>query len=129
MVSEAHLEWLRQRGSRYIVGTPKNQLRSFEQRLLEGPWSTIREGLQVQLAPTPEGVETYILCRSEDRAAKEQAMRQRFAERIETGLSPTGRRLRQACPTTSARGTAIDSSVRADPPIIRSASFLMIMRS
>jgi len=86
MVSEAHLEWLRQRGSRYIVGTPKNQLRSFEQRLLEGPWSTIREGLQVQLAPTPEGVETYILCRSADRAAKEQAMRQRFAERIETGL-------------------------------------------
>lgn len=93
MVSEAHLEWLRQRGSRYIVGTPKNQLRSFERLLLEGEWSTIREGLQVQLAPTDEGVETYILCRSDDRAAKEKAMRDRFALRIETGLT----RLSAAC--------------------------------
>jgi transposase len=93
MVSEAHLEWLRQRGSRYIVGTPKNQLRSFERYLLEGLWSTIREGLQVQLVPTGEGMETYILCRSEDRAAKEQAMRDRFAQRIETGLT----RLSTAC--------------------------------
>jgi DDE family transposase len=28
MVSDAHLDWLRQRGSRYIVGTPKAQLRA-----------------------------------------------------------------------------------------------------
>jgi transposase len=90
MVSEAHLEWLRQRGSRYIVGTPKNQLRSFERHLLEGTWSTIRDGLQVQLVQTDEGMETYILCRSEDRAAKEQAMRDRFAQRIETGLTRLG---------------------------------------
>ena len=87
MVSEAHLEWLRQRGSRYIVGTPKNQLRSFERHLLEGEWSAIREGLQVKLLPTEAGIETYILCRSEDRAAKEQAMRERFAQRIETRLT------------------------------------------
>ena len=93
MVSEDHLTWLRERGSRYIVGTPKNQLRSFEQRMLEGEWSTIREGLQVQLVPNEDGVETYILCRSEDRAAKEQAMRERFAQRIELGLT----RMTAAC--------------------------------
>jgi transposase len=93
MVSEAHLAWLRERGSHYIVGTPKNQLRSFEQRLLEGEWSTIRDGLQVQLAPTAGGIETYILCRSQDRAAKETAMRERFAQRIEVGLT----RLSAAC--------------------------------
>lgn len=87
MVSEEHLSWLRERGSRYIVGTPKNQLRSFEQHLLEGDWSTIREGLHVQLLPHDDGVETYILCRSADRAAKEQAMRERFAQRIELGLT------------------------------------------
>lgn len=87
MVSEVHLEWLRQRGSRYIVGTPKNQLRSFERHLVEGEWSMIRDGLQVQLVPTEEGLETFILCRSEDRAAKEQAMRDRFAQRIEKGLT------------------------------------------
>lgn len=86
MVSEAHLQWLRQRGSRYIVGTPKAQLRAYEQHLLEGDWSTLRDGLEVQLAPADDGVETFILCRSADRAAKEQAMRERFAQRIETGL-------------------------------------------
>ena len=29
MVSEATLNWLRERGSRYLVGTPKNQLRQW----------------------------------------------------------------------------------------------------
>jgi hypothetical protein len=87
MVSEAHLEWLRERGSRYVVGTPKAQLRAYERRLIDGPWSAIRDGLEVQLAPGADGVETFILCRSADRAAKEQAMRERFAARIETGLS------------------------------------------
>jgi transposase len=93
MVSEEHLAWLRQRGSRYIVGTPKNQLRAYERQLLEGEWSAIRDGLQVQLAPKGDGVETFILCRSEERALKEQAMRRRFAERIEFGLA----KLTQAC--------------------------------
>jgi transposase len=87
MVSAAHLTWLRQRGSRYIVGTPKAQLRSYERAMLDGDWSTIRDGLQVQLVPGSDGVETFILCRSADRSAKEQAMRQRFAARIEDGLA------------------------------------------
>jgi len=87
MVSEAHLDWLRHRGSRYIVGTPKSQLRAHERQLLDGDWATIREGLEVQLAPVGDGVETFILCRSADRAAKEQAMRERFASRIEAGLT------------------------------------------
>lgn len=95
MVSEAHLTWLRDRGSRYIVGTPKAQLRAHERQLLEGEWSTIREGLQVQKVPTVagEGEETLILCRSADRVAKEQAMRERFAARIEAGLA----KLASAC--------------------------------
>jgi len=93
MVSEEHLAWLRQRGSRYIVGTPKNQLRAYERQLLEGAWSAIRDGLEVQLAPAADGVETYILCRSAERVCKEQAMRQRFAERIELGLL----KLAQSC--------------------------------
>jgi transposase len=87
MVSEAHLDWLRERGSRYIVGTPKSQLSAYEQRLLEGEWSTVRDGLQVQIVSAADGVETYLLCRSEDRAAKERAMRDRFAKRIEESLA------------------------------------------
>jgi transposase len=87
MVSEKHLEWLRERGSRYIVGTPKSQLGAYEQRLLDGEWSTIRDGLQVQIVPATDGGETYLLCRSEDRASKERAMRDRFAKRIEESLA------------------------------------------
>ena len=87
MVSAAHLDWLRQRGSRYIVGTPKAQLRAYEQQLLTGDWSTIRDGLAVQLVAAADGVETFILCRSTERAAKEQAMRERFAQRVEAGLA------------------------------------------
>jgi transposase len=87
MVSEEHLEWLRGRGSRYIVGTPKNQLRAYERQLVDGTWTAIRDGLAVQLVPSDDGVETYILCRSDDRALKEQAMRERFAIRIEAGLT------------------------------------------
>ena len=93
MVSEEHLEWLRERGSRYIVGTPKNQLRAYERQLVNGEWSAIRDGLAVQRVPSDDGVETYILCRSDDRALKEQAMRERFATRIEAGLT----RLAAAC--------------------------------
>jgi transposase len=87
MVSAAHLDWLRQRGSRYVVGTPKAQWRAYEQQLLAGDWSTIRDGLEVQLVAAADGVETFILCRSAERAAKEQAMRERFAQRVEAGLA------------------------------------------
>jgi transposase len=86
MISAANLKWLQERGSRYIVGTPKGELKRFEQELLKGSWKEIREGLDVRIVPAPTGSETFILCRSADRAAKERAMRQRFEQRIEKGL-------------------------------------------
>jgi transposase len=86
MISAANLAWLRARGSRYIVGTPKEELKRFEQELLKGTWKEIREGLDVRIVPGSAGSETFILCRSADRAAKERAMRQRFEQRIEKGL-------------------------------------------
>jgi transposase len=51
MVSEKTVAWLRERKSRYIVGTPKNQLGQWEQQLLDGDWSQIREGLEVKRCP------------------------------------------------------------------------------
>jgi transposase len=86
MISAANLAWLKERGSRYIVGTPKGELKRFEQDLLKGTWKEIREGLDVRIVPGDSGSETFILCRSADRAAKERAMRQRFEQRIEKGL-------------------------------------------
>ena len=87
MVSDANLQWLQQRGSRYIVGTPKGQLKQFQRHLLSGSWQEVRVGLEVQIVPGASGHETFILCRSADRAAKEQAMRARFEQRLEAGLA------------------------------------------
>ena len=86
MVSDANLTWLKERGSRYIVGTPKSQLQQFAARLVSGAWSQVRDGLEVQTVPGESGAETFLLCRSADRAGKERAMRGRFEQRMETGL-------------------------------------------
>jgi transposase len=86
MIKPANLEWLAKRGSRYIVGTPKGQLKSFADKLKSGPWEAVRPGLDVQRCDGTEGQDTFLLCRSADRAAKERAMRERFERRIEQGL-------------------------------------------
>lgn len=86
MVSEANLKFLRERQAQYIVGTPKQLLRQFEQHLTEQDWSQAQEGVEVKLVPSPDGEETFILARSADRRAKEQAMHEKFATRLEEGL-------------------------------------------
>jgi len=66
--------------------TPKGMLRQFERELLSSDWQSIREGLEVKLCASPDGAETFILCRSADRREKEKAMHERFARRLEAGL-------------------------------------------
>jgi transposase len=75
VVSEANLEKLRQRGAHYVVGTPRSQLKRYEQKLLSGEWQQISQEVRVQLLS--EGPEMFVLARSEDRAKKEAAMRWR----------------------------------------------------
>jgi transposase len=86
MVSEANLKFLRSRDGQYIVGTPKAQLRQFEEHLTEQDWHEAQEGVAVKLVPGPEGDETFLLARSRDRREKEKAMHERFVERLEAGL-------------------------------------------
>jgi len=95
MVSEENIEYLREQGQRYILGTPKGQLKRFERELLEEGWETIREGLEVKLCPGPDGQETFILCRSAQRREKEQAMHERFEQRIAAGLEKLAASCRQ----------------------------------
>jgi transposase len=95
MIDASNLKWLKERGSRFIVGTPKGELKRFEQELLKGTWHAIREGLEVRSVADESGSETFILCRSADRAAKERAMRERFEQRIEKGLEAIVRRCEQ----------------------------------
>jgi transposase len=86
MVSQENIELLKQDHRRYIIGTPKAMLRQFEAELLLEDWQTVHEGLEVKCCQGPDGDEAFILCRSEDRRKKEQAMHERFAKRIEEGL-------------------------------------------
>ena len=87
LVSEKNVQFLRAGSRRYILGTAKNALRKFERELLSGDWKQVHEGLEVRLVPAPEGEEVFILCRSAERQAKEQAMHERFEKRIEDGLA------------------------------------------
>ena len=91
-VSEANLKFLRDQGGQYIVGTPKALLRQVPDGELSGAgWQEVRAGLQVKRVPLDdpnpkEAHETLILCRSEDRVAKEAAMLDRFVAGLEKGL-------------------------------------------
>jgi len=87
MVSEKNLEFMRTRGARYLVGTPKALLRKFERELLEKNWTSVRPDVEIKLCSSPDGgEETYVLCRSQGRKDKEQAILNRFITRIEEGL-------------------------------------------
>lgn len=93
MVSAANIAFLKRSRRRYIVGTPKGMLKQFERELLAEDWQTVRDGLEVKLCPSPDGDETFVLCRSRDRREKEKAMHGRFEQRIEEGL----RRIEASC--------------------------------
>jgi transposase len=87
MVSEQNLARLRQSQASYIVGTPKAMLKRFEADLSsQRDWHTVQEGVEVKRVSGPEGQEVFLLARSADRRAKEQAMHDRFLVRLEDGL-------------------------------------------
>ncbi len=97
MVSAEVLEWLREGKRPYIVGTPRGDLKKFEAQVLDKrEWELVREGLEVKRCPSADGHEVFILCRSQARRDKEQAMRARFAKRIRTGIERLENRLAAA---------------------------------
>ena len=96
MVSEENLAWLRARKALYLVGTPRSQLKAHQALLLEKTgWHEARPGLEVRLVQTGEGAERFVLCRSQDRAAKERAMLERQVQRLRTELGKIDASLRR----------------------------------
>jgi transposase len=94
MTSTENLEWLQQTGRRYLIGTPKSELRKWARAIADAQeWQNVREGVEAKLCVGPDGQETFVLCRSVERRAKEQAIHARFAQRIEQGLDKLGRRI------------------------------------
>ena len=92
MISEDNLDFLRDRQARYIVGTPKSQLKRFEQHLAEQEnWAQVQDGVEVKLVPHPDGGsdEQYVLCRSSARREKEAAMIELARQRLHAQLDKT----------------------------------------
>jgi transposase len=88
MVSEDNLQFMRERGAHYLVGTPRSMLRKFEQELLEKDWQEVQHGVEVKLCKNSDNKEeTFVLCRSQGRKEKENAILNRFVSRLEEGLS------------------------------------------
>jgi hypothetical protein len=88
--TEEVLKEMREAGIHYLVGAPKGQLSKLEPALADCPWSPVHEALQVKLIER-EG-EVYVLARSEDRRAKERAIRRRRLKRLVHGLNALKRR-------------------------------------
>lgn len=86
MVSEENISFLKEGKRRYIVGTTKGMLKKFAAELESDDWDNVYDGLEVKHCLSPGGDETFILCLSEDRRKKEQAIHERFEKRIEDGL-------------------------------------------
>jgi transposase len=89
MLSEDNIDFLRAREARYLVGTPKSQLKAFEAQLLaKENWVEVQPGVEVKLVPHPDGKtnEQYVLCRSSARREKEAAMIELARKRLRAQL-------------------------------------------
>jgi transposase len=94
MVSAENIAWLNATGRRYVIGTPRSELKRWARQLAEKTdWRRIREDVEVKICRGPEGDETFLLCRSAARTEKERAMHERFGQRIEAGLATMAQRM------------------------------------
>ena len=97
MVSAENIAWLNATGRRYVIGTPRTELRRFAKQIGEKTdWRQIREDIEVKICAGPDGSETFLLCRSASRSEKEKAMHERFSTRIEEGLQSLSRRIEKS---------------------------------
>src|SRR5438094_5294636 len=97
MMSTENVAWLQETGRRYLIGTPKSDLRKWAREMADATdWKRVRDGVEAKLPTRPEAAETFVLCRSVERREKETAMHERFAQRIETALGKLGARIARA---------------------------------
>lgn len=98
MVSAENIDWFKKTGRKYLVGTPKSELKKWESELTEAAdWETVREGIEVKLCRDNNNEEEiFILCRSHDRIEKEKAMHELFSARIEKSIVKLQQRIKQS---------------------------------
>jgi len=94
MASQENLDWLNETGRRYVIGTPKSELKRWARQIEDSAtWRRIRDDVEVKVCRGPESTEMFLLCRSAARVEKERAMHDRFKAHIETALASLERRI------------------------------------
>jgi transposase len=97
MTSAENIAWLQETGRRYVIGAVKSDLKKFSAQIADArDWMAVRDGVEAKLCHGPDGIETFLLVRSNERREKEKAMHARFSERIEEGLKSLERRIARA---------------------------------
>lgn len=97
MVSADNIEWLQEGKRLYILGAARSEIKKWDKELADkNNWQAVRDGVEVKICPAPNGSETFLLCRSKDRATKEKAMHERFCKRIEEALGSMDRRIQKS---------------------------------
>ena len=94
MVSAENVAWLQKTGRRYLIGAARTELQKWRKELLDpNGWQQIREGIEARICEGPDGSETFLLTRSQERVEKEKAMHERFSKRIEESLTSLASRI------------------------------------
>src|SRR5213594_1707601 len=61
MASAENIAWLQRTGRRYLIGTPKSELRQWAREIAAATdWTVVRDGVEAKLCAGPDGVETFV---------------------------------------------------------------------
>ena len=86
IATEERVQWLRDNGYRYLV-VSRERIRHFDPEAARRIETASRQGVHVHKVLTEDGHEARLYCFSEERAAKERGIVERFARRFETALT------------------------------------------
>ncbi|MGD2108174.1 MAG: IS1634 family transposase [Phycisphaerae bacterium] len=91
IATEKNLEFLREHGQSFLVGTPRSRLGEFDAELCTRDWHAVRPHVEVK--SVQRDGQTYVLARSIQRRLKEKAIRRRQLLGHHSDLTKLARRV------------------------------------
>lgn len=104
VATQATLDWLIAEGYQYVV-VSRERARTFDMSKAQTIRTALKQDLQIYRELNEDGTEARLYCHSSGRAAKEQAIVNRFTEKFEAGLRKLGEGLEK--PRTDKRKDTI----------------------
>src|SRR5258707_346218 len=91
IVSEENLQAIRKRGGQYLVGTPRSQMKQFEEELMKDDWTQVRPEVEVKRVGIRKWSEPVCRARTRGGKKKEKVIGNRFPARREAVLQRLGK--------------------------------------